>query len=125
MKLFVICWLGLSLFSATVTAQSVGRTNIPPSFTLAWTPDPASTNYVVAGYNLYMGGISGVYTSTIYIPGANASSAVVTNVVRGSTYYFVATALSTNGLESSNSVQVSATSPLLPPAPTGLAAVAQ
>jgi hypothetical protein len=80
---------------STLKAQSVGRTNVPPSITVTWNvpSDPS-----VGSYKLYMGGASGVYTNVISIAGTAVTSTNITTLLRGSTYYFTATCVSTNGL---------------------------
>ena len=65
------------------------------SVTLAWSP---STDASVVGYNVYFGGVSETYTNEI--SAGNATSAVVSNLVPGATYYFAATAYDSTGLES-------------------------
>ena len=92
-------WIAIFLFAqlATGVAQSV---------TLAWdaSPDPS-----VTGYYLSYGGVTGVYTNTI---SAGAStSATVTGLVDGSTYYFAATSCDSMGIESAYSTEVVYTVP--------------
>jgi hypothetical protein len=76
--------------------------------TLAWDPSPDSS---VAGYRLYDGVTSGTYTNVIDV--GNATSATVTNLVRGVTYFFAVRAYDTNGQESVLSDEVSYTVPWL------------
>ena len=70
--------------------------------TLAWNP---SSDPLVAGFNIYYGGASGVYTNKINA-GTNASL-TISDLVAGATYYFVATTYSAAGAESAMSSEVS------------------
>ena len=82
---------------------SLSASNTPPqSATLAWSPSVPATN--VAGYYLYYGGATGIYTNQINI--GLATNGVVSNLVAGSTYYFAATAYTSTGLESGYSDEV-------------------
>ncbi|MGH7951699.1 MAG: hypothetical protein ACREFE_07240 [Limisphaerales bacterium] len=73
---------------------------------LSWdaSPDPA-----VAGYNVYYGGASGNYTNVISV--GNVTNAAISGLVEGATYYFAATAVDTNGVESVFSAELSYTMP--------------
>lgn len=67
---------------------------------LSWT---ASTSSNVAGYNIYRATAStGPFTKMTLSP-INATSAVDNTVVPGTTYYYVATAVNTSGVESAYS----------------------
>lgn len=109
--------IALLLFSLvlgfTTEAQSVGRTNIQTSVTLAWSASPSSG---LAGYRLYSGGATRSYTNVVTMP--LVTTATLTNFVRGSTYYFSVTCYTTNGLESDYSNEAVWTSPALPVAPS-------
>jgi hypothetical protein len=61
----------------------------------------------VAGYNVYYGGASGVYTNEICA--GNSTNATISDLVPGNTYYFVATTYNTMGMESPFSAEVSFT----------------
>ena len=76
--------------------------------TLAW--DPSSGTNVIANYNLYYGGASATYTNVV--SAGTATTASVSNLIEGCTYYFAATAVDTNGLESDYSTEVSALIPV-------------
>lgn len=94
------------------------------SATVNWSYDfpnnPGVTNFMI-----YFGTTSSNYTSTWSVGGTNLSS-VVTNLTRGTTYYFVVTAQATNGLESDYSFpEVSYKVPNKPAAPTSTAVVPQ
>src|SRR5882672_373213 len=56
------------------------------SVTLAWSPSPSPD---VAGYNVYYGVASGIYTSKVFA--GNTNSVTLSNLVAGTTYYFVVT----------------------------------
>jgi hypothetical protein len=75
--------------------------------TLAWSP---SSNPIVAGFNIYYGGASGVYTNKTSV--GMATSLTVPNLVVGATYYFAATTYSAAGAESALSGEVAYTVPM-------------
>ncbi len=95
--LALIC--GASFALAPLAALATG------TVTLAWDPSPG-TNDVIANYNLYYGAASGTYTNVV-AAGTNLTASV-SNLLEGITYYFAATAVDTNGLESDYSAEVSA-----------------
>ncbi len=107
--------LSIILLAASLSAYSA--TTTLPSLTLGWDmhQDPS-----VNGYKLFFGVQSRVYTNSITVLGRTTTSAQVTNLVRGVTYYFAATATATNGLESDYSVEVSWTTTPLPLPPQNL-----
>jgi hypothetical protein len=72
------------------------------SVTLAWNP---ISNPLVAGYNIYYGRTSGVYTNKTAV--GKAASVTISNLVIGATYYFATTTYSTAGAESAKSSEVS------------------
>jgi hypothetical protein len=76
--------------------------------TLAWDPSPGTN--AIANYNLYYGVASATYTNVVSA-GTN-TTASVSNLVEGATYYFAATAVDINGLESAYSTEVSALIPV-------------
>lgn len=81
---FVVLGLLVSLnFAAASTA------------TLAWNASPSSGT---AGYNVYYGTTSGNYTTKLTV--GNTTSATISNLTAGVTYYFSATTVDTNGMES-------------------------
>jgi hypothetical protein len=92
----------LSLAVKNATAQS-GTVN------LAWQP---STNAGIVGYNVYIGDVSGLYTSSMDV-GTNLT-AMVTDILPGVTYYFATTAYDTNGQESDFSDEVTNRIPVPP-----------
>jgi fibronectin type 3 domain-containing protein len=74
--------------------------------TLAW---DLSSSPNIAGYRLYSGTTSDVYSQTIEL--GNATSTLVSNLVTGKTYFFVVTAYNTMGVESAPSNEVSYLAP--------------
>ena len=89
------------------------------SVTLGWNP---STDPSVAGYNIYYGTASQVYTSKVTV--GNATTATILGLVEGTTYYFAATTYDAFNAESSLSDEISYTVPVTatnqPPTITGL-----
>jgi len=77
------------------------------SVSLAWT---ASTNPIVAGYNVYYGGKSGAYNSKI--SAGNATNVTISGLTQGATNYFAATTYTSSGVESPLSSEVSYLIPL-------------
>jgi MBG domain-containing protein len=75
--------------------------------TLAWN---ASTDPAVTSYNLYYGSLSQAYTDLIVV-GTN-TTVTVSNVTAGMTYFFAATAVDSNGLESGFSGELAYQVPL-------------
>ena len=78
---------------------------------LSWT---ASSSAGVVGYNVYWGPASRLYTNVLSTTNLTAT---VTNLQRGITYYFAATAFTSTGLESEFSNEVSYTPPARPISP--------
>ncbi len=96
---------GLLICSAFITSASA-QANVK----LCWN---RGSDPIVAGFNLYYGGASRVYTNKISV--GPASTLTVSNLVIGATYYFAATTYSAAGAESALSGEVSYTVPA--PAP--------
>jgi hypothetical protein len=74
------------------------------ALTLAWDASPDKN---VVAYNLYYGVATQTYTNMVAC--GNATSATVTNLQKGTRYYFAATTLDSSGLESVFSTEISAT----------------
>ncbi|HMD55680.1 MAG TPA: fibronectin type III domain-containing protein [Phycisphaerae bacterium] len=103
---------GLLVFAAinvSVQANVIGP-NSTANVTLAWNQ---ITNPIVAGYNIYYGGISGVYTNKTSV--GLVTNLTISNLVVGTTYYFAATTYSAAGAESAFSSEVAYTVPTPPP----------
>jgi hypothetical protein len=104
--------LSILLASAMLTAQlfaSVQRkpSPPPPSVTLAWDP---ITDTSVVSVNLYYatssGAQTGVYDGFVTVPVTSTSYTVSGPFIFGTVYYFAATAVDTNGIESVYSTEV-------------------
>jgi hypothetical protein len=91
----ILVWIVLGLRALGVPVP-VGNV------TLGWDPSTAPD---VAGYRLYVGETSGNYTSVIDV--GNATTATVSNLTVGTTYYFALTAYDSTGLESPLSSEIS------------------
>jgi hypothetical protein len=89
--------VSLPAFSIEVTQTALG------SMTLSWTPPTENEDGTVlqnlAGYTLYFGTKSGQYTEQVRINTPGISSYVIENLLPD-TYYVVATAFTTSGVES-------------------------
>jgi len=73
---------------------------------LAWNPSAAGD---VAGYRLYEGVASGVYSIVLDV--STNTTATVSGLTNGATYYFAVTAYTSDGLESAFSGEISYTVP--------------
>src|SRR5215471_16116046 len=89
--------LGLTILVSCVWN---GQAQAAASVTLAWDPAPNA-----AGYRLYVGTTSRVYTQQINV--GNATSTIVSNLISGKRYFFAVSAYNTAGLESALSNEVS------------------
>lgn len=81
--------------------------------TLAWDPSPGTN--VIAHYNIYYGVGTREYTNVV--SAGTSTTLTVSNLVRGATYYFAATAVDAFRLESDFSTEVSCTIPVPPQSP--------
>lgn len=88
---------GLSL---NATLQALASQNV----TLAWNP---SVSPNIVGYDIYYGGVSGIYTNEIFA--GNVTNITVPGLAGGVMYYFVATAVNGSGTQSSFSGQLTYT----------------
>ena len=96
---------GLLLCTALITSAQA-QANV----TLAWNP---GSDPIVAGFNIYYGRASGVYTNKISV--GTATSLTISNLIPGTTYYFAASTYSAAGAESALSGEVSYIVPAPPP----------
>ncbi len=80
------------------------------SVTLAWDPSPSQD---VAGYKIYYGPFSGIYTNTIGV--GKALTGTVSGLLVGVRNYFAITAYDTNGIESDFSNEIGYLNPFLKP----------
>jgi sulfur relay (sulfurtransferase) complex TusBCD TusD component (DsrE family) len=92
-----------ALVLVALNPSAQGQTSV----TLAWDPSPGSD---IAGYRLYEGGASRTYTNVLDL--RMSTNGTFSALISGATYFFAATAYSTNGLESDYSPEVSYTVPL-------------
>ena len=88
------------------------------SVSLAWNPS-SGTN--IAGYRIHYGGASRTYTNMV--SAGSATSATISNLTGGATYYFAATAYDTSGLESDFSNEATNTLAMPPNQPPTLNAI--
>jgi hypothetical protein len=96
-----------SFFFAVMFAAMPFSACATGSVTLVWS---GCTYSSVVGYNIYYGGASGTYTNAIYV--GNTTNATISGLVQGTTYYFAATSLTSSGMESPFSSEVSYLVPL-------------
>lgn len=95
-----------TIFLFVFVASSLPARASGPAVALAW---DASLDPTVAGYNVYYGVASRNYTNVI--SAGNTTSATVSNLVNGVTYYFAATTYTIDGLESDYSAEASYAAP--------------
>lgn len=114
----IFCWLRIkkALLGCCLLVGASSFSFGAQSATLAWDPN---TEPDLAGYRIYYGVQSQVYTNSIEV-GTN-TTAVVSNLVEGVTYYFAATAFSKTGLESDTSNEVGYTAPVSNHVPVAVA----
>ena len=92
----------------TMTSGSTSSLTLPSTSSsgstasLTWSPD-TSTN--LAGYKVYVGTSSRVYSSAVNV--GNVTTYAVTNLGIGTTYYFAVSAFNSSGIESGFSNEVS------------------
>ena len=89
------------LLGVGVNSLALGKT-----VTLKWDP---GTDESIVGYRLYRGSQRGNYNWTANVPAGN--SAPVTGLVGGQTYFFTATALNRDGIESERAVEIKYVAP--------------
>ena len=94
---------------AVIKLSGTGAAASSHSVALAWAPDPTA----VAGYNVYRANVSGGPYSKVTSPDVATTSFTDTSVQNGFTYYYVVTALTASGMESSPSTEVSAAIPAI------------
>src|ERR1043165_3399621 len=109
---FLVSLIVLSLF---VAPQRVLANDPPPplGLTLAWN---ASSIPDLSGYRLYCGTSTRNYTNSV--DSGPATTMTLTNLVAGITYYFAATVLDAEGLESEYSTEAVYSIPNLNTPPT-------
>ncbi len=110
---FRICNPVLALLTVLMLTLPMSVENAFSAVTLNWTAPSTNTDGTpltdLSGYNLYYGTSSGTYTNSITL--TNVITYTLNNLSNG-TYYFVVTAYTTAGLESTPSNEVSKTESL-------------
>lgn len=101
---------------AAIPGIEVFPTNPPAGVSLGWDPSPDPT---VTGYFIYVGTATRSYTNKVAV--GNGTTATITNLIRGTVYYFTATATD-GGLESEYCNEVIYKVPSLPPPPANIRA---
>jgi hypothetical protein len=96
-----------STLSVALSGTATAAAPVSHSVTVNWT-DAATA---ISGYNVYRSTQSGTGYVKLTASLVTCDTYVDTSVSAGQTYYYVATAVSTSGVESSYSTQVSATVP--------------
>lgn len=80
---------------------------------LTWQPPAANTDGTsltnLAGYKIYYSTVVGDYSTVIPINSIGITTYVIENLPNGNTYYFVITAINSDGVESAYSTSVSKT----------------
>lgn len=110
--LLALCLLSIGLpLIVPATASDLSATT--PSIDLIWNANPEPE---LVGYKVYYGTASGVYTQSVDI--GNQTTATLTNLSVGVTYFSVVTAYDAERLESPPSVEISFTPVAPPPPPT-------
>jgi hypothetical protein len=91
-------WVAIFLILVALCPSAQGQSSV----TVAWvaSPDPR-----VIGYNAYYGPASSVYTNRLSV--GNVTSATISELTKGATYFFAVTAYDSSGLESVPSNEVS------------------
>jgi hypothetical protein len=111
-----ICSLRRLIFIVALIAMPALATVSVP---LSWNP---SADPNVAGYKIYYGGASGVYTNSVDV--GNVTNAIITGLTANTTYYFAATSYDAFGDESGYSDETSASATTSPAAAATLAPAA-
>jgi hypothetical protein len=109
----VLRWIAVFLMTVNSCAVAAG-------ITVAWDPNPEPD---IIGYQLHYGIASGIYTHTI--DAGNATSATISDLVPGSTYYLVVTAWNSNSLESPPSNEIAFTLAAPPPPPGAISSISR
>ena len=95
-RLEIFCLVLLAIVVMQLTAGATG------SVTLVWN---ASTDPLVAGYNVYYGSASATYTNKTNV--GTVTNVTISGLVQGLAYYFAVSAYDAMGLESALSSEVS------------------
>jgi fibronectin type 3 domain-containing protein len=92
---------------ATVSLSGSGTVPVQHSVDLSWNASTSS----VSGYNIYRGTVSGGPYTKLNSSAQSGTTFVDSTVQSGKTYYYVVTAVSSSGTESSYSNQATAVVP--------------
>lgn len=103
--------------AALISAILIALPVLAYQVTLAWDPSPDPE---VGAYRVYWGVQSRTYTNHVEVGGRGTTSVTLTNLPAGVTYFFAATAVATNGIESDYSNEASTYLVPQPHAPTGI-----
>ncbi|MEN8263415.1 MAG: choice-of-anchor D domain-containing protein [Nitrospirota bacterium] len=98
----LVIYLAILLFALNVHAGNVTLSWTSPSYN-----EDGSDFVDLAGYNIYYGTTSNIYTNIIHVD--NVTTYQITNLTEGITYYFVITVYNTSGNESGYSSEESIT----------------
>lgn len=119
-------FLGVAWVSCLWVGVMAQPSNLPPVVNLGWTPSTSPAANVM-GYWIWQGNASSNYSRVVFVPGWGSSQVTLTNLVRGTNYFWNITALGTNaaaGLESPYDGEVSTNFAAPPNSPTGLKIIA-
>jgi len=110
--------IAIILAALPAFAQFVPNTNVPPiRATALWDRNAPNPTNQTSGYKVYWGTAPRIYS--FMTDAGDNTSALITNLLAGRTYYFAVTAYRTSdGLESNFSTEVPYTTPFNPPPPT-------
>jgi hypothetical protein len=92
---------------AVISISGAGVVSVAHSVSLAWTADSSP----LIGYNVYRATVSGGPYTKLNLPSLSAAQYTDSTVQGGHTFYYVVTAVSSAGAESSFSAEVSAIVP--------------
>jgi len=106
-----------TLLTAVVVVLGLARTTQADTINLTWNPN---TEINLAGYVVSYGTAANTYTSTF--DSGNNTSQPLSNLVKGTKYYFVVKAYNTSGVFSGASQEVSGIASDPPPAPPSMPA---
>jgi hypothetical protein len=99
--------------STTTSGSTAGSTPVPGALSLAWTAPATRSDGTplsladIGGYRIYYGTTRGSYGANQTVSNSTATSATLSNLVAGTTYYLVMTSYDVAGLESGYSPEVS------------------
>jgi hypothetical protein len=90
--------LHIPTFNVSPNLDSPANLNVSgAAVTLAWNPSTNDPDFL-EGYKIYRGPASHAYTNEVFV--GSGTNVTISNLLPGSTNYFAATAVATNGVES-------------------------